>query len=229
MKAMHLTLAAAVAVGSMTGAVTGLRAQGSDGIRPDIQKRLYSEDMLDPQQPVETSVYHNWKSTRSPPWVIGYASSYAGNTWRTAALERLQNELLPKWKQLGLVKDIVVTQSELNDSLQSDQIRQLVDKGADAIILCCSNPTGLNEAIRYAYEKGVPTFSFTGYLTSKYAVNSSVNYQLAGYKIGEWMANEIGKKGNVLVVEGIPGTSASDSQDRGIKEALANYPRAHSA
>ena len=38
------------------------------------------------------------------------------------------------------------------------------------------------------------------------------------------MAKELGGKGNVLVVEGIPGTSASDSQDKGSKAALARYP-----
>jgi ribose transport system substrate-binding protein len=224
MNAIHLALAAAMAASLTTGAVNAARAEGLDAIPADIQERLYSEEMLDPQQPIDASVYHNWKAKKGPPWVIGYASSYAGNTWRSAAMERLQNELLPKWKKLGLVKDLVVTQSELNDAKQSDQIRQLVDQGADAIIVCCSDPIALNETIRYAYEKGVPTFSFTGYLTSKFAINSSVNYQLAGYMIGEWMANEIGRKGNVLVVEGIPGTSASDSQDRGIKESLTNYP-----
>ena len=205
MKATRFTLAATVVAGLTTGIVTATRAEVTDSIRSDIQKRLYSEEMIDPQQPVDASVYHDWKAKKGPPWTIGYASSYAGNTWRAAAIERLQNELLPKWKKLGLIKDIIITQSNLDDSLQNDQIRQLVNQGADAIIICCSNPTGLNETIRYAYEKGVPTFSFTGYVTSKYAVNSSVNYQLAGYKLGEWMANEISKKGNVLIVEGIPG------------------------
>ena len=38
------------------------------------------------------------------------------------------------------------------------------------------------------------------------------------------MAKELGGKGNVLVVEGIPGTSASDSQDKGSKAALARHP-----
>ena len=45
------------------------------------------------------------------------------------------------------------------------------------------------------------------------SINSSVNYQVAGYEIGKWMAEEIGGKGNVLVVEGIPGTSGSDSPE----------------
>ena len=42
--------------------------------------------------------------------------------------------------------------------------------------------------------------------------------------MGEWMANEIGGKGTVLNVEGIPGASASDSQNIGIEAAMADFP-----
>jgi ribose transport system substrate-binding protein len=139
-------------------------------------------------------------------------------------MNRLENDIIPKWKELGLLKDVVVTQSNLNDSVQIQQIRQLVDQGVDAIIVCCSNPTALNQSVKYAYDRGVPVFSLTGYLTSPYSVNASTNYQLGGYELGKWLAEEIGGKGNVMVVQGIPGTSGSDSQDRGIKAALAEYP-----
>jgi ribose transport system substrate-binding protein len=94
----------------------------------------------------------------------------------------------------------------------------------DAIIVCCSNPTALNASVKYAYDKGVPVFSFTGYLTSPYAVNSSNNYQLGGYQAGKALVDQLGGKGNVMVVEGIPGTSGSDSQDRGMKAGLASSP-----
>ena len=130
----------------------------------------------------------------------------------------------PKWQELGLLNDIVVTQSNLKDSLQIQQIRQLVDQGVDAIIICCSNPTALNQAIQYAFDRGVPVFSFTGYTTSPLSVSSSVNYHQAGYDVGTWMAEEIGGEGNVLVVEGIPGYSASDSQNRGVLDGLSQYP-----
>ncbi len=103
-------------------------------------------------------------------------------------------------------------------------MRQLVDRGVDALIICCSNPTALNETVKYAYDKGVPVFSMTGYVTSPYAVNSSTNFVVTGTEMGEWLVDEIGKKGNVLVVEGIPGTSTSDSLDRGIKLGLATAP-----
>ena len=136
-------------------------------------------------------------------------------------MTHLQNDIIPKWKKLGLLKDVIITQSNLDDATQIQQMRQLVDQGVDAIIVCCSNPTALNQSVKYAYDHGVPTFSLTGYLTSPYSVNASVNYQLAGFQLGKWLTDQLGGKGNVMVVEGIPGTSGSNSQDRGVKAGLA--------
>ncbi len=199
-------------------------ADGVDELPKDIQDTLYNKDMLDPVQPIGVSAYRDFKAKKGPPWKIGYASSYAGNTWRANVMERLQNEIIPKWKKLGLLDDVIITQSNLADATQIQQMRQLVDQGVDAIIVCCSNPTALNQTIEYAHERGVPVFSAVGYLTSPYAVNSSANFVVGGNMLGEWMAKETGNKGNVLIVEGIPGTSASDSQDKGAKAALAKYP-----
>jgi len=216
------SLAAACVACALVGAP--VRAAGVDELPKDVQDELYNKDMLDPMQPVGPSAYRDWKPKKGPPWKIGYASSYAGNTWRANVMDRLQNEIVPKWKKLGLIDDVIITQSNLNDATQIQQMRQLVDQGVDAIIVCCSNPTALNQTVQYAYERGIPVFSAVGYLTSPYAVNSSANFVVGGNMLGEWMAKEIGGKGNILVVEGIPGTSASDSQDKGSKAALAKYP-----
>ena len=212
-----VVLCAAVAVGGQAVAdVTELPK--------DIQDGLYNSAMLDPNQPIADSAYRDFVAKNPPPWKIGYASSYAGNTWRAAVMDRLQNVLIPKWQKLGLISEVVITQSNLNDSTQIQQMRQLVDQGVDAIIVCCSNPTALNQTVEYAHSKGVAVFSSTGYLTSPYAINASANFVVGGNMMGEWMANEVKNKGNVLVVEGIPGTSASDSQNSGIQMALAKHP-----
>lgn len=201
-----------------------LIAAGVDELPKAIQDELYNKDMIDPAQPIGESAYRDWVAKRPPPWTIGYASSYAGNTWRADVMNRLQTVIIPKWKKLGLLKDVIITQSNLNDSTQIQQMRQLVDRGVDAIIVCCSNPTALNQTVKYAYDRGVPVFSAVGYLTSPYAVNSSANFVVGGNMLGEWMAKEIKGKGNVLVVEGIPGASASDSQNQGVLRALKKYP-----
>jgi ribose transport system substrate-binding protein len=216
-----LGVASVVALLAVAGPVT---AAGVDELPKDMQDELYNKDAIDPVQPIGESPYRDWKPKKGPPWTIGYASSYAGNTWRADVMKRLQEEIIPKWQKLGLIKDVIITQSNLNDSVQIQQMRQLVDQGVDALIVCCSNPTALNQTVEYAYQKGVPTFSAVGYLTSPYSINSSANFVVGGMMMGEWMAKEIGGKGNVLIVEGIPGTSASDSQNTGILKALEKYP-----
>jgi ribose transport system substrate-binding protein len=205
-------------------AATASFAEGIDEIDPAVAERLYNPDMLDPMQPIGPSAWRDFVAKNPPPWKIGYASSYAGNTWRAAVMDELQNTIIPEWQGLGLLSEVVITQSNLNDSQQIQQMRQLVDQGVDAIIVCCSNPTALNATVKYAADKGVPVFSLTGYLTSEYSINSSVNYQVGGYEIGKDMAEQLGGQGRVLVVEGIPGTSGSDSQHRGVLAGLATAP-----
>lgn len=214
----------ATATAMLAVATTAVFAEGLDELDPAVASRLYNPEMLDPAQPVGPSAWRDFAAKHPPPWKIGYASSYAGNTWRAAVMDELQNSIIPEWQSLGLLSEVVITQSNLNDSTQIQQMRQLVDSGVDAIIVCCSNPTALNATVKYAADKGVPVFSLTGYLTSEYSINSSVNYVVAGYEIGKDMADQLGGKGNVLVVEGIPGTSGSDSQNLGVLAGLASAP-----
>jgi ribose transport system substrate-binding protein len=218
LKTSFAVLAAILAVAA--SAVAG----GVDELPKDIQKTLYNKDMLDPMQPVAESPYRDWKPKKGPPWKIGYASSYAGNTWRANVMDRLQNTLIPKWKKPGMISEVVITQSNLNDSAQIQQMRQLVDQGVDAIIVCCSNPTALNPTVQYAHDRGVPVFSSSGYLTSPYSVNSSANFAVSGNMLGEWMAKEIGGKGNVLVVEGIPGNLLPTRRTRAPRRRLRATP-----
>ncbi|ANL37215.1 MULTISPECIES: ABC transporter substrate-binding protein [Rhizobium] len=197
------------------------KADGLDSLPPD-QKALYEN--IDPAIPLGGTVYKDFVPKRPPPWKIGYASTYAGNTWRANILDEFTNVLLPKYKEAGLVSDLIVTQSDLKDAVQIQQMRQMVDDGVDAIVICCSNITALNKTIEYAHSKGVPVFSVSGYVTSPYAINATENNTDGGYKAAEWLAKEIGEKGNVLMVSGIPGFASSDSFDIGAKNAFDKFP-----
>jgi ribose transport system substrate-binding protein len=175
-------------------------------------------------QPVDASMYSDFKAKNPPPWTIGYSSEYAGNSWRSTALDEITGNLLDTYKKANLVDDVIVMQSNLDDTVQAQQIRQMVDQGADAIITCCPSTTPLNQAIEYAYNKGVPTFVYAGFVDSPYAVNVSANYRAGGAAIAKDLFDKIGGKGNVLNVVGVKGTSASDSYDAGVQDALKAYP-----
>jgi ribose transport system substrate-binding protein len=194
---------------------------GVDELAPDVAKAYQG---LDPQQPQGPSAYRDWKPKNGPPWTIGYASSYAGNSWRAAAMDRLTKVIIPEYQKAGMLKDVIITQSDLKDSVQIQQMRQLVDQGVDAIVICCSNVTALNQTIAYANSKGVPVFSWSGYVTSPLAISAAANYSNGGYQIAKSMFDFIGGKGNVLLVSGIPGLASSDSFDGGVNKALKEYP-----
>lgn len=173
--------------------------------------------------PLGQSIYHDFKPKRSPPWLIGYASSFGGNTWRIGARTRLQKTLLPEYKKAGLVKDVITTESNLVISKQIQQIRQLVDQGCDAIMTIGAAHTALNGAIKYAYDHGVLFVAIQGGVTSPYAQQISGNYALCGKLQAQALGKKMGGKGNVLIVQGIPQAEASGDFQRGHEAGLKEF------
>jgi len=173
--------------------------------------------------PLGPSIYKDFKPKKGPPWKIGYASSFGGNTWRIGARTRLQEVLLPRYKKAGLVSEVITTEANLNLSKQIQQIRQLVDQGCDAIITIGAAHTALNGAIKYAYDHGVLFVAIQGGVSSPYAQQISGNYALAGKLQGQALAKSMGGKGNVLMVQGIPQAQASRDFLRGHEAGLKEF------
>ncbi|MBN9057532.1 MAG: ABC transporter substrate-binding protein, partial [Rhizobiales bacterium] len=214
------SLAAAVSVAAMMTAASA-QADGLDTL-PENIRSVYS--MVDSQIPVGASPLANFKAKKGPPWKIGYASTYAGNTWQATALDEIVNKLAPAAKEAGLVSELVVTQADFKDAVQIQQMRQMIDNDVDAIIICCSNVTAFNPTIEYAWSKGVAVFAYSGYTTSPYSINVAANHMQGGFDMAKWLADEMGGKGNVVLVSGVPGTASSDAFDSGAKKALEDYP-----
>lgn len=215
------SLATFVVLMAASFVATAAVADALDQLPSNLRKAYQN---LDPAVLEGPSLLRDFKPKHGPPWTIGYASSYAGNTWRAAGMNRLMHVLLPAAQKAGLVKDVIITQSNLNDSVQIQQIRQLVDQGVDIVFLCCSNPTALNQSIKYAYDKGVPVVSFDGFVTAPDAISAMANYVDGGYQLAKSVIQKIGGKGNILMVSGIAGTNTSDSFDKGALKAIAESP-----
>lgn len=171
---------------------------------------------------VEKSPWVDFKPKGGPPWTIGYASGYAGNSWRAATLAGLQRAA-KKYEKAGLIDDFLVTQANLNDTVQIEQAHQLVDQGVDILMTCCAS-TALVQAANYAGEHGVPMVTYSGYIDSKYSLNQYPNYLKIGFDMADFIANEMGGEGNLLYVNGIPGAASNISVDKGVEQALDQYP-----
>ncbi|KUR63453.1 sugar ABC transporter substrate-binding protein [[Arthrobacter] sp. ATCC 21022] len=136
----------------------------------------------------------------------------------------MMNDVVPRYQKAGLIKEVIVAQSGGDDTVQNQQIRQLVDQGADILIACCSAKTALNQSIEYAHEKGVPFVAWSGHVDSPYAVSAVTNYRQAGSVFAKSVFDKIGGKGNVLDVQGVPGATNAIDFEAGVQDALKEYP-----
>jgi ribose transport system substrate-binding protein len=75
---------------------SAVSAKGVDELPAD-QQALYQR--VDPQLPLGPSAFRDFVAKKQPPWKIGYASTYAGNTWRASIQDEMTNVILPAYQK----------------------------------------------------------------------------------------------------------------------------------
>jgi ribose transport system substrate-binding protein len=155
---------------------------------------------------VYASPWANFKPKQGPPWKIGLSNN-EGNLNAQDVLKGLQEEaaLNP-----GLVSSIVTTTPPTPNDVptQIQQMRSLIQQHVNLIISTLGSPTALNAVINQAAAAGIPVISLLGQSTSKNAVNLQPNPIQLGYYGAKGLLTSMGTaKGNVLIVNGIPGLS----------------------
>ena len=173
--------------------------------------------------PVVASPYVNFKPPHEKPWVIGYNNSFSGNAWRAAALAQLQKSV-EAFKKAGLVKDLIVTDSNGDTPTQIQQMRSMIQKGVDVIISIPGSPTAMNAVIDEAFAAGIPVLTLASPVTTANAINIDTNGYLIGKTMALGLAQILNGKGNILTVEGIPGTSGSELIKAGGQAVFKNCP-----
>jgi ribose transport system substrate-binding protein len=153
---------------------------------------------------VYKSPWSGFKPKHGPPWKIGFSNNQA-SLYGTGVLNGLKQA---QAQNPGKVKDIVaLTPAKPNDvTAQIQQMRSLLQQNVDVIYALLSSPTALNSVIDQAAKQGVPVISIAGQSTDKNAINLQPNPIQLGYNGAAGLVNAMGgKKGNVLVVQAIPG------------------------
>lgn len=155
---------------------------------------------------VYASPWASFKPKSGPPWVIGMSNN-EGNLNAQDVLKGLQEEAA---MNPGLVKKIVVTTPPTPNDVptQIQQMRSLVQQGVNLIVSTLGSPTALNAVIDQAAAANIPVISLLGQSTDKNAVNLQPNPIQLGYYGAKGLLTAMGTaKGNVLIVDGIPGLS----------------------
>jgi ribose transport system substrate-binding protein len=157
-------------------------------------------------------------------WRIAFSNNYAANSWRQQML-RDWDTVVAQAKGQGLIAEAqAFTTNENSAAEQAAQIQNLVLEGYNAIVLDAASPTALNGAISQAAAAHIPVVAFDGIVTSPQAYNINIDFKWYGEQQVEFVANNLGKSGNLLEIRGLAGTSINDDIHNGIAAGLKKYP-----
>jgi len=131
-------------------------------------------------------------------------------------------------KHKGKVEVVIDWQTPPNEDAdkQANYIKQLVDKGADAIIISCSDAHAVTGAIDSAVEKAhVPVMCFDSDAPqSKRFAYFGVDDIETGKQVMKHLAQEMGGKGVVAILAGNPNAPNLQRRVRGVRQEAGNHP-----
>ena len=114
-----------------------------------------------------------------------------------------------------------------NAQRQIEQINSMVQAGADAILVYPISPTALNAVVKNACQRHVIVAAYDSVISEPCAYNFHIDQRLWGQNEARWLAGALHGKGNVVIVNGVPGTSVDLLRHQGEMDILKNYPNMH--
>jgi len=153
---------------------------------------------------------------------IFLSMSYIGNDWQAEAANMVK--AMASHKSMANKVDLQVQVAGPNAQRQIQQINAMVQQGAQAIVVFPISPTALNAAVKNACDKGVMVIAYDGSISEPCAYNVAIDQEEAGRVTAEWLTAKLGGKGNIVVLNGVPGTSVDTLRTKAAKEVFAKHP-----
>ncbi|MFC1651152.1 sugar ABC transporter substrate-binding protein [Candidatus Latescibacterota bacterium] len=120
---------------------------------------------------------------------------------------------------------LVVTESQANLAKQINAVEDLMQRGVDILVLNPVDAKGIIPAVEAANEAGIPvlTVDTDALGGEKISFIGSDNVK-GGRLAGEYIIEKLGGRGNVAILDDVPGKAAIIDRIAGFKEALEQEP-----
>lgn len=157
-------------------------------------------------------------------YVIGVSNNFVGSEWRTQMIAQIEDAAAVIEEELGIGIELIIESTDTDVSGQVQQIQNLLNRGVDAIIVNPGDQTGLNLAIEEATDEGVVVIAVDQEIGANGALNVVIDQKEWAMISAEWLAEQLGGEGNIVLIEGFVGHPANEARMEGVAEVLAEYP-----
>lgn len=127
-------------------------------------------------------------------------------------------------EQMGF--EAITMAPSTNDSVE-EQVKimeDLIQTGVDGFVLVPVDTNGIMPGVRKAEEAGIPVACIGTPAAEETFLRTGVDYTETGRVIAKEVAEKLGGKGKVIILEGPPGAQNAIERLNGMQESLKEYP-----
>ena len=153
----------------------------------------------------------------------GNSVTLALSTQTNPFFVELRDGAQAKAEELGITLDV---QDASDDAAtQTDQLRNAETSGADVVIVNPTDSDAVGSAVESLNNAEIPVIAVDRSSNAGEVASFVASDNVAGGKqAAEALAEAIGEEGEILVLQGIAGSSASRDRGQGFEEGIAAFP-----
>jgi ribose transport system substrate-binding protein len=145
-------------------------------------------------------------------------------------LETLSHPLIKYWgdecarQGAGFGMEVSVQDGERNVQKQTSQVEAFISQGVNFIVLQATDAAGLSPAVKKAEQNGIPVITLNQDVAVPHTGFVGMGHYVMGVQVAQGIAQQLGDKGKIVVIEGVQGTGANIQRMAGFNDELKKHP-----
>ena len=153
-------------------------------------------------------------------FVIGFSQCTSGDNWRQLMQDEMHMELA-KYPEI----ELLIEDAESDSYQQIQQIKELVARGIDLLIVSPNEAAPITPIIEEVYYDNIPVIIIDRRINSRlYTAYIGADNEEVGRVAGAYASNLLGGKGRILEIWGLRGSSPAISRHDGFRQSLKGFP-----
>lgn len=153
-------------------------------------------------------------------FVIGFSQANKAEPWRTW----MDNSLLAEAAKHPDI-EIIYADAQQDNSKQVADVENFLRQRVDLLIISPNEARPLTGIVKRVYDSGIPVIVLDRSVEGDaYTTFIGADNREIGRAAGEYAAQLLGGKGNVVGLKGLPGSPPAIDRSSGFQEAVAKFP-----
>ncbi len=161
-------------------------------------------------------------SAFAKPITVGFAQTGAESAWRTANTNSMKSEA----EKRGITLKFADAQGKQENQIRA--VSTFIAQGVDAIVIAPIVETGWEPILRQAKRAKIPVIITDRTVQvsdeSLYACFIGSDFYTEGKMAAEWLAKAVNGQGNIVELQGTPGSAPANERRKAFAENIAPFP-----